>query len=114
MPTSTPHGKPRAEEQRKARVADFPRRVLDVIGHAYARSDIDPTSIVPLNLIGRHVWQHKNGTIVQAADYNGFRALTPSKEPRYFLAVTPGDLSVDWLDITDQIGNFIVDEKVAA
>ena len=67
--------------------------------------------LFPLHLIGRRAWKHENGTTIQAADYNGYRALTPSKQRRFFLAVNPGDLSLDWLDITDHIGNFIVAEK---
>jgi hypothetical protein len=75
------------------------------------RSDIDPDSIVPLHLIGRFNWTHKNGTPIEDGDYNGYRAHTPSKERRFFLALHPGDSSVDWLDITDDIGNFMVFER---
>jgi hypothetical protein len=77
------------------------------------RNDIDPKSIVPLHLIGRLAWTHKNGTVIQPADYNGYRATTSSGERRFFLVLQPGDLSVDWLDITDKIGNFIVAERGA-
>lgn len=72
------------------------------------RTDIDPKSIVPLRLIGRVAWQHKNRAIVEAADYNGHRARTPSGEERVFLSLTSGDDSVDWLDITDHVDRFMI------
>ena len=75
------------------------------------RSDIDQNSIVQLDLVGHRTWQHSSGAIIQAGDYNGYRALTPSGERRVFLALHPGDSSPDWLDITDQIGNFTSHHK---
>jgi hypothetical protein len=75
------------------------------------RNDIDQNSLVRLHLIGRVAWKHSSGPMIEAADYNGYRALTPSKERRFFLSLMPGDSSVDWLDITDHIGNFMVSEK---
>jgi hypothetical protein len=75
------------------------------------RDDIDPASIVRLDLIGRVEWIHPSQTVIEAADYNGYRALTRSGDRRFFLALRPGDLSPDWLDVTDQIGNFMVFER---
>jgi hypothetical protein len=75
------------------------------------RQDIDINSIVPLHLICRDHWQHENGTTLKPVDYAGYRALTPQKERRFFLALNPGDLSIDWLDITGHTDKFIVSEK---
>jgi hypothetical protein len=75
------------------------------------RDDIDPNSIVRVHLVGLFEWQHANGTIIKAADYDGFRALTPSGERRLFLSLNVGDLSVDWLDITDHAASFIAINK---
>jgi hypothetical protein len=76
------------------------------------RTDIDSNSIIRLHLIGRFAWTHKNGTAIQAADYNGYRALTTSKERRFFLALQPGDSIIDSLDITDHIENFMVFDRI--
>jgi hypothetical protein len=75
------------------------------------RSDIDPNSIVRLHLIGRLRWTHQSGTIIQAGDYTGYRAMTPLGERRVFLTLQPGDLGTDWLDITDQAGHFFIYNK---
>jgi hypothetical protein len=75
------------------------------------RDDIDPNSVVRVHLVGLCEWQHANGTIVKAADYDGFRAQTPARERRLFLSLQPGDLSVDWLDVTDHVANFMVINK---
>jgi hypothetical protein len=49
---------------------------------------------------------HPSETVIEAGDYNGYRTLTRSGDERFFLALGPGD----WLDVTDQIGNFRVFE----
>jgi hypothetical protein len=61
---------------------------------------------------GRFAWTHKNGTAIQAADYNGYGALTASKERRFFLALQRGDSIIDSLDITDHIDNFVVFDRI--
>jgi hypothetical protein len=71
------------------------------------RNDIDPGSIVRLHLIGRVEWQHKTGAMIQAGDYDGYRALTASGERRTFLALHPNDDSTDWLDITNDLHRFM-------
>ena len=75
------------------------------------RPDIDPQSLARLHLIGRVKWQHDNGAIIEPADYNGFRARTPSGQVRMFLSLHPGDDSVDWIDITTRADKFIISEK---
>jgi hypothetical protein len=80
-------------------------------GQSAMRDDIAPNSIVRLHLIGRVRWTHTNGAVIEAGDYDGYRALTPSKERRVFLALQSGDASGDWLDITDHVRNFIVSHR---
>jgi hypothetical protein len=77
------------------------------------QKDIDPKSIVKLHLVNRSTWKHANGTVIQEGDYNGYRAATPSGDKRVFMALQPGDLSVDWLDVTDQAkaGQFMIFER---
>jgi hypothetical protein len=75
---------------------------------AMMRTDIESNSVVRLHLIGRADWQHQSGAMIQAGDYYGYRALTPSGERRVFLALHPGDDSADWIDITNDVDKFMV------
>jgi hypothetical protein len=80
------------------------------------RDDIDSKTVVKLHLIGRTTWTHPNGTIIRAGDYNGYRSVMKTTgQPRVFLALQPGDLTVDWIDVTDQVnkGYFIMAERNA-
>ncbi len=82
----------------------------------FMRDDVDPKSVAKLHLIERWTWRHSNGTAIQDCDYYGYRAVTWSGQRRVFLALQPGDLSVDWLDVTDEerAGYFIVGDRQAA
>jgi len=78
------------------------------------RDDIDPqTPLVKLDLISRHNWAHPNGTTISEGDRDGYRAVMRTGETRVFMALMPGDMSYDWLDVTDQVraGFFIVNES---
>jgi hypothetical protein len=78
------------------------------------RDDVDPQKpVVKLLLVSRNAWTHPNGTVVQEGDRNGYRAVMKTGETRVFMALTPGDMSYDWLDVTDQAkaGYFIVCER---
>jgi hypothetical protein len=67
------------------------------------RDDIDPQKpLVKLVLVSRSNWTHPNGTAVSEGDRNGYRAVMKTGETRVFLSLMPGDMSYDWLDVTDQ------------
>lgn len=77
------------------------------------RDDIDPAKpLVKLNLVSRGSWTHPNGTAVSEGDRNGYRAVMKTGETRLFMSLMPGDMSYDWLDVTDQAraGYFLVHE----
>lgn len=78
------------------------------------RDDIDlKKHIVKLVLISRNSWKHPNGTTISEGDRDGYRAVMRTGETRVFMALMPGDMSEDWLDVTDQAkaGHFIVCEQ---
>jgi hypothetical protein len=72
------------------------------------RPDIIEKSIVKLNLIGIRRIKFPNGAVSEAADYTGYRAEGKDGSIRIFLMLQPGDLSVDWLDITAYSDQFII------
>lgn len=78
------------------------------------RDDIDPQKpFLKLLLVSRNNWRHPNGTAVSEGDRNGYRAVMSTGETRVFMSLMPGDMSYDWLDVTDQVkaGFFIVYER---
>jgi hypothetical protein len=78
------------------------------------RDDIDPQKpFVKLLLVSRSNWTHPNGTSIEEGDRNGYRAVMKTGETRVFMSLMPGDMSYDWLDVTDQerAGFFIVYER---
>ncbi len=78
------------------------------------RDDIDPKKpLVKLLLISRSDWTHPNGTVISDGDHDGYRAVMKTGETRVFMSLMPGDISSDWLDVTDQAraGFFIVAER---
>jgi hypothetical protein len=78
------------------------------------RDDIDSKKpIVKLVLISRNSWKHPNGTTISEGDRDGYRAVMRTGETRVFMALMPGDMSDDSLDVTDQAkaGHFIVCEQ---
>jgi hypothetical protein len=67
------------------------------------RDDIDPQKpLVKLLLVSRSNWTHPNGTVISEGDRNGYRAVMKTGETRVFMSLMPGDMSSDWLDVTDQ------------
>ena len=68
--------------------------------------NIDPKSIVRLHLIGTAAWQHNSGVMIQAGDYDGYRALTRDGQRRLFLEHRSGSRA-DWLDIADHADKFM-------
>jgi len=75
------------------------------------RDDIDPEKpLVKLVLLSRNNWTHPNGTAISEGDRDGYHAVMRTGEKRVFMALTPGDMSYDWLDVTDQFksGNLSV------
>lgn len=72
------------------------------------RPDLANCTISKLNLIGLQRIQYPNGAVTEEADYRGFRAEDPSGHIRCFLQLAPGDLSHDWVEITDKIESFTV------
>jgi hypothetical protein len=80
------------------------------------RDDIDPQKpLVKLLLVNRNTYKLANGTTLSEGDYNGYRAVMRAGETRVILATAPGDMSYDWLDVTDdaKAGHFIVAEREA-
>jgi hypothetical protein len=78
------------------------------------RDDIDPQKpLVKLLLVSRSNWTHPNGTAISEGDRNGYRAVMKTGETRVFMSLMPGDMSYDWLDVTDQAraGFFIICER---
>jgi len=78
------------------------------------RDDIDPQKpLVKLLLVSRNSWKHPNGTTISEGDRDGYRAVMRTGETRVFMTLTPGDMSYDWLDVTDQAkaGYFIMAER---
>jgi hypothetical protein len=78
------------------------------------RDDIDPKKpIVRLHLVNRSTYAHTNGTSIQEGDYNGYRAVMRTGETHCFVALSPGDNSYDWLDVTADVrgGHFLVFER---
>ena len=74
------------------------------------RDDIDPQKpIVKLDLSSRN-WTHPNGTAISEGDRSGYRAMMKTGESRVYMALIPGDMSYDWLDVSDQFasGNLTV------
>ena len=69
-----------------------------------------------LLLTGCNNWKHPNGTAIAAGDRNGYRVVMRTGETRVLMSLMPGDMSYDWLDVTDQVkaGYFIVHERDAA
>jgi hypothetical protein len=81
---------------------------------AKMRDNIDPQKpLAKLLLISRGNWTHPNGTRITEGDRDGYRAVMRTGETRVFMSLTPGDLSYDWLDVTDQTrtGHFLVCER---
>ena len=77
------------------------------------RDDIDPQKpLVKLLLVSRSDWRHPNGTTISEGDRNGYRAVMKTGETQVFMSLMPGDMSYDWLDVTDQAraGFFIICE----
>jgi hypothetical protein len=67
------------------------------------RQDIDSEiPLVRLLLLSRFNWTHPNGTAVSEGDRDGYRAVMTTGETRAFMSLMPGDMSYDWLDVTDQ------------
>lgn len=78
------------------------------------RDDIDPqTPLVRLQLVSRSNWTHPNGTPISEGDRYGYRAVMKTGETRVFMSLMLGDMSYDWLDVTDLVkaGYFIVSER---
>jgi hypothetical protein len=78
------------------------------------RDDIDQQKpVVRLHLVNRNTYKHANGTTIAEGDYNGYRAVMRTGETRYFMALSPGDNSYDWLDVTADFsgGHFLVFER---
>ncbi len=78
------------------------------------RDDIDPQKpLVKLLLVSRNNWRHPNGTAISEGDRDGYRAVMRKGETRVFMSLMPGDMSYDWVDVTDQVkaGYFIVHER---
>ncbi|MGA3304025.1 MAG: hypothetical protein ABSC72_12160 [Methylovirgula sp.] len=78
------------------------------------RDDIDAQKpLVKLLLVSRSNWTHPNGTAISEGDRDGFRAVMKTGETRVFMSLLPGDMSYDWLDVTDQAraGVFIICER---
>jgi hypothetical protein len=78
------------------------------------RDDIDPQKpLVKLLLVSRSDWTHPNGTAISEGDRNGYRAVMKTGETRVFMSLMPGDMSYDWLDVTDQarVGFFVIGER---
>lgn len=88
------------------------------------RSDLPPIEFDPgiqrkikkntrLHLIGRRPFVAANGARIEAADYNGFRAVFSDGESRTFLKLLPGDNGYDAIDITAEVaaGGFMVFER---
>ena len=78
------------------------------------RDDIDlEKAVVRLHLVNRNTFKHANGTTIAEGDYTGYRAVMLTGETRCFMALTPGDNSYDWLDVTADVGrgHFLVFER---
>jgi hypothetical protein len=78
------------------------------------RDDIDQQKpLVKLLLVSRSNWVHPNGTAVSEGDRDGYRAVMKTGEKRIFMVLMPGDMSYDWLDVTEQAtaGFFIICER---
>jgi len=76
--------------------------------------DIDPQKpLVKLLLVSRSNWTYPNGTAISEGDRNGYRAVMKTGETRVFMSLMPGDMSHDWLDVTDQARDdfFIICER---
>lgn len=68
------------------------------------RDDVDADKpLVKLLLVSRTTWTHPNGTVIAEGDRNGYRAVMKTGETRCFMALTVGDNSYNWLDVTDQV-----------
>lgn len=72
------------------------------------RPDFAGCSITSLNLIGHRRIEHPNGVVTEATDYSGYRVEDKAGKVRVFLQLRPGDLSVDWLEISDKTDQFII------
>jgi hypothetical protein len=79
------------------------------------RQDIDPEKpLVRLLLLSRFNWTHPNGTAVSEGDRDGYRAVMKTGETRVFMSLMPGDMSSDWLDVTEEAARtdiFIIKER---
>jgi hypothetical protein len=72
------------------------------------RDDIDQQKpLVKLDLVVMRGFTHPNGTVISTRDYDGYRAILKTGAARVFLALTRGDNSYDWLDVTDQCAGHI-------
>jgi len=78
------------------------------------RHDVDPKKLTVYHATCFQKFDHPNafGGVVEANEYQGFRhAEDDGRSFRCFISTRPGDLSVDWLDVTDymQFFNFVLD-----
>lgn len=73
------------------------------------REDIDTKTIEKLDAFCKQRFQHPQafpeGGWIEPVDCT-LRAKGHDGRCRFFLSSKPGDLSIDWLDITDYIDNF--------
>jgi hypothetical protein len=75
------------------------------------RPDIDPKNLTKYDVLCSDRFPHPNafGGWVEAADYDGYRHTDTDGKVSLFIATSRGDLSHDWLDVTDYMThlNFI-------
>jgi len=73
------------------------------------RPDIDPKKLTAYHAMCLTGFQHPKafGGVVEAADYDGYRHEEKDGGTfRWFIATRSGDISADWLDVTDYLDNF--------
>jgi hypothetical protein len=76
--------------------------------------DVDPHKpFMWLDLVNRITYTHDNGTTISEGDRDGYRVVMKTGETRIFMALMPGDMSDDWIDITGDVkaGRYIVSDR---